>query len=59
MQQVIPDIQGYLVSVTSIEIQERLVKDALVPMLSAMEQEDGIELADRITYELIPILKSN
>ena len=36
--------------------QQRLITDALSPILSAMEEEDGTLLADLITYELVELL---
>ena len=37
-------------------LQQRLITDALSPILSAMEEEDGTLLADLITYELVELL---
>ena len=37
-------------------LQQRLITDALMPILSAMEEEDGTLMADLITYELVEIL---
>lgn len=54
---VIPDIEVIVSAITDEELQSRLIQDALAPMLAAMENGDGTELADRITYELIPILE--
>lgn len=54
---VIPDIEIIVSAITDEALQSRLLQDALAPMLAAMERGDGTELADRITYELIPVLK--
>lgn len=57
MGTVIPDIEIIVSAITDEALQSRLLQDALAPMLAAMERGDGTELADRITYELIPILR--
>lgn len=54
---VIPDMEIIVSAVTDGALQSRLIQDALAPMLAAMENKDGTELADRITYELIPVLE--
>ena len=40
------------------DLKQKLVADALTPILSAMENEDGTLMADLITYELVELLDS-
>lgn len=56
MSLVIPDIQKIVINITDETVQEHLLKDALVPILEAMESKDGTAMGDRISYELVPIL---
>ncbi len=55
MSNILPDISSLATYMTE-EQSQRLVQDALSPMLIAMQAKDGAELADRITYELIPMI---
>ena len=36
---------------------DRLLNDILVPTLAAMEEKDGITIADILQYELIPFIE--
>lgn len=56
MQSVIPNLSVIASAITDEEMQQRLISEALSPILSAMEEEDGTLLADLITYELVEIL---
>lgn len=56
MSLVIPDIQRIVIDITDETVQEHLLKDALVPILDAMESKDATAMGDRISYELIPII---
>lgn len=56
MQSVIPNLSVIASAITDEEMQQRLITEALSPILSAMEEEDGTLLADLITYELVEIL---
>lgn len=56
MNTVIPNLSVIATDIKDEELQKRLLTDALAPILSAMEAEDGILLADLITYELVEIL---
>lgn len=38
------------------EIKNRLVQESLIPIMKAMEDRDGVMLADLITYELLELL---
>ena len=40
------------------DLTNRLISDALSPILEAMEEQDGTGLADLITYELLEILEA-
>ncbi len=55
MSNILPDISNLATHMTE-EQGQRLVQNALSPMLVAMQTKDGAELADRITYELMPII---
>lgn len=56
MNDVIPNLADIAADITDETLQQRLITDALSPILSAMEDEDGTLLADLITYELVEIL---
>ncbi|MGN0389172.1 MAG: hypothetical protein ACI4L2_00055 [Wujia sp.] len=56
MNEVIPNLALISTWIEDAGTQERLIQDALSPILSAMEQQDGTELADLITYELLTLL---
>ncbi|MCI6241172.1 MAG: hypothetical protein SO015_07625 [Wujia sp.] len=56
MNQVIPNLSMIASQIQDESLQSRLVSDALSPLLSAMEEEDGTLMADLITYELVEIL---
>lgn len=56
MNQVLPELTVISTSVTESEMQNRLINDALAPILDAMENKDATLLADIITYELMEIL---
>lgn len=56
MNAVIPNLSVIAADITDEALQQRLITDALSPILSAMEAEDGTLLADLITYELVEIL---
>lgn len=53
MNGVIPNLS---LIASGIQDEARLITDALSPILSAMEEEDGTLLADLITYELVELL---
>lgn len=50
-------IEAIAAEITDEALLKRFMSDALTPALSAMEQADATELADIISYELIPILQ--
>lgn len=56
MNGVIPNLSLNCVRYPGEALQQRLITDALSPILSAMEEEDGTLLADLITYELVELL---
>lgn len=56
MGEVIPNLAVIATWIEREETKNRLVNDALSPILSAMEAQDATELADLITYELLGIL---
>ena len=53
MNGVIPNLSLIASGIQDEALQQRLITDALSPILSAMEEEDG---ADLITYELVELL---
>ena len=53
---VIPNLSLIASGIQDEALQQRLITDALSPILSAMEEEDGTLLADLITYELVELL---
>ncbi len=58
MNAVIPNLTLIADSIEDETVQQKLVTDALTPILSAMEEEDGTLMADLITYELVELLDS-
>ena len=56
MNGVIPNLSLIAAGIQDEALQQRLITDALSPILSAMEEEDGTLLADLITYELVELL---
>ncbi len=56
MGMVIPNLTLVSTLIDDEEMKARLVNDALTPALQAMEEQDGVLLADIITYELLGIL---
>ena len=54
-QELIRETKEELLSIAD-TLYQGLVSDALSPLLSAMEEEDGTLMADLITYELVEIL---
>lgn len=52
------DMEIIIAGISEEELQNKLMDDALAPILSAMEQRDGTEMADLITYELIPVFET-
>ena len=56
MNGVIPNLSLIASGIQDEALQQRLITDALSPILSAMEEEDGTLLADLITYELVELL---
>ena len=56
MNRVMPNISLNATGSQNDALQQRLITDALSPILSAMEEEDGTLMADLITYELVEIL---
>lgn len=56
MNDVIPNLSLIASGIQDEALQQRLITDALSPILSAMEEEDGTLLADLITYELVELL---
>lgn len=56
MNSVIPNLSLIASGIQDEALQQRLITDALSPILSAMEEEDGTLLADLITYELVELL---
>lgn len=53
---VISDLAAISDVIQDEEIKKRLVQEVLVPILQAMEDQDGVMLADLITYELLELL---
>lgn len=53
---VISDLAAISDVIQDEEIKKRLVLEVLVPILQAMEDQDGVMLADLITYELLELL---
>ncbi len=52
------DMEIIIAGISEEDMQTKLMNDALAPILSAMEQKDGTEMADLITYELIPVFET-
>lgn len=57
MSQIIPKLELAAVGMDD-ETRQRMIDDALLPIMDAMESQDGTMLADIITYELLEILDS-
>lgn len=53
---VISDLAAISDVIQDEEVKEKLVQEALIPILQAMEDQDGVMLADLITYELLELL---
>ncbi len=53
---VISDLAAISDVIQDEEIKKRLVQEVLVPILQSMEDQDGVMLADLITYELLELL---
>ena len=58
MNAVIPNLAVIADHIENEDLKQKLVADALTPILSAMENEDGTLMADLITYELVELLDS-
>ena len=58
MNAVIPNLAVIADCIENKDVQQKLVTDALTPILSAMETGDGTLMADLITYELVELLDS-
>lgn len=58
MNAVIPNLAVIADHIENEDLKKKLVADALMPILSAMEDEDGTLMADLITYELVELLDS-
>lgn len=58
MNVVIPNLALIADHIEDETVKQKLVADALTPILSAMEDEDGTLMADLITYELVELLDS-
>lgn len=57
MGEVIPEL-AVLASWMSEEAdRDKLVNDALSPLLAAMEEKDATDIADIIVYELVPVIE--
>lgn len=56
MNAVIPNLAVIADHIENEDLKQKLVADALTPILSAMENEDGTLMADLITYELVELL---
>lgn len=56
MNCVISDIAAIASDMPDEETRQKLIDNALTPLLEAMEQEDGTLMADLISYELLPLL---
>ena len=54
---VIPDLANLANAIADEELNGRFLNDVLVPALNAMENRDGLLLADVINYELMEILE--
>ena len=58
MNAVIPNLALIADGIEDETVQQKLIADALTPILAAMESEDGTLMADLITYELVELLDS-
>ncbi len=56
MSLVIPDLATISSSIEDDATKNKLMNEALAPLLSAMEAKDGTLMADIISYELLEIL---
>ncbi len=57
MQPLISDLTRYISKECREEVQSRILNDVLIPAMNAMQEQDGIELADILQYELMPIIE--
>ena len=57
MGEIIPELALVATHIEDDELKERYVNDVLAPALEAMENKDGLLLADVINYELMDILE--
>ena len=53
---VISDLATISEDIQDEAVKKKLMQEALVPILQAMEDQDGVMLADLITYELLELL---
>lgn len=53
---VISELAEICDSIRDEEIKNCLVQESLMPIMEAMEDQDGVLLADLITYELLELL---
>lgn len=58
IQNVIPNIAVISDDIEDEGVKDKLLNEALAPMLDAMQENDGVTLADIITYELIELLET-
>lgn len=58
IQDVIPNIAVISDDIEDEGVKDKLLNEALAPMLAAMQENDGVTLADIITYELIELLET-
>ncbi|MBQ8412997.1 MAG: hypothetical protein IJX12_05235 [Lachnospiraceae bacterium] len=56
MSMVIPELANVADGIKDDELKGRYMNDVLIPALEAMENKDGLLLADVISYELSDIL---
>ena len=57
MQPLISDLTRYISEECREDGQDRILNDALIPAMHAMQEQDGTELADILQYELLPIIE--
>lgn len=57
MNEVIPDIALASTWIQNEELSNRMVKDALTPLVRAMEDRDATLMADIIIYELVNVIE--
>lgn len=53
---VISDLATISEDIQDEAVKKKLMQEELVPILQAMEDQDGVMLADLITYELLELL---